>query len=110
MNVTKQVLDNIVETLVVEIQPERIYLFGSHAEGSAQPDSDLDLLIVESEDFGSARNRWRELQRIRRTLAPYRVPKDILVYSRREFDRFHRSLNHVAARVAQEGRLLYERP
>ena len=29
-----------------EFHPERIVLFGSHAEGTAGPDSDVDLLVV----------------------------------------------------------------
>lgn len=40
------VLAEIVRRLVAAFQPERIYLFGSHARGDAGPDSDYDLLMV----------------------------------------------------------------
>jgi predicted nucleotidyltransferase len=40
------VLAEIVRRLVAGFQPERIYLFGSHARGDAGPDSDYDLLMV----------------------------------------------------------------
>ena len=50
--VTEEILDEMVHTLVREIAPEQIYLFGSRARGIARPDSDIDLLIVESEPFG----------------------------------------------------------
>ena len=53
--VTEAILDEMVDTLVQEIAPEQIYLFGSRARGNARPDSDIDLLIVESEPFGTNR-------------------------------------------------------
>jgi predicted nucleotidyltransferase len=43
------VLAEIVRRLVAGFQPERIYLFGSHARGDAGPDSDYDLLMVLAE-------------------------------------------------------------
>ena len=55
--VTEEILDEMVDTLVQEIAPEQIYLFGSRARGNARPDSDIDLLIVESEPFGINRSR-----------------------------------------------------
>lgn len=38
-------VDEIVATLVSRFNPRRVYLFGSHARGDAQPDSDYDFLI-----------------------------------------------------------------
>ena len=32
-------------------QLEAVYLYGSHARGEAQPDSDIDVLVVLKEDF-----------------------------------------------------------
>ena len=36
----------VVEQVVAEADPLRVVLFGSRAEGSARPDSDIDLLVV----------------------------------------------------------------
>jgi predicted nucleotidyltransferase len=94
---------------VKEVQPRRIYLFGSCARGSQTADSDVDLLIVEDQRFGPDRNRWSELKRIRKVLRSFRVPKDILVYSRDEFETWEASINHIVAYAVREGRLLYER-
>jgi|SRR5215471_1108087 len=107
--VTEEILDEIVETLVQEIAPEQIYLFGSRARGNARPDSDIDLLIVEREPFGANRSRRRELARIRRALSPFRVPKDILVYSRDEIAKWQHAINHIISHCLREGKLLYER-
>ena len=108
--VTEEILDEIVETLVQEIAPEQIYLFGSRARGNARPDSDIDLLIVEREPFGTNRSRRRELARIRRALSLFRVPKDILVYSQDEMAKWQHAVNHIISHCLREGKLLYERP
>ncbi len=39
-------LAELVRRLVEAYEPERIYLFGSHARGDAGADSDYDLLVV----------------------------------------------------------------
>ncbi len=39
-------LDRIVKTIVDEVDPLEIILFGSTARGAAGPDSDFDLLVV----------------------------------------------------------------
>ena len=70
-----ELLDKIVEILVREANPERIILFGSHARGDANADSDVDLLIVER-DFEDQR---AEMVRLRHALSPLRIPVDVLV-------------------------------
>lgn len=44
-------LRQIVKIIVREVSPEAIILFGFRARGDSRPDSDVDLLIVESEPF-----------------------------------------------------------
>ena len=109
VSLSKQLIEDMVQAIVEEIGPQRIYLFGSCARGSHTADSDIDLLIVEDHKFEPDHNRWSELKRIRKALRPFRVPKDVLVYSRDEFEKWADSANHVAAHAAREGRLLYER-
>lgn len=107
--VTDEWLSEIVRTIVGEVDPERIYLFGSYARGEAGENSDLDLLIVEREPFSPERSRRREMARLSRLLAKFRVPKDVLVYSADEMDRWHDAQNHVVSHALREGKLLYER-
>ncbi len=40
------VLEEAVERLKAEFQPEEIYLFGSHAWGTPDDDSDVDLMVI----------------------------------------------------------------
>jgi len=107
--VSDDVLQGMVDEIVREVDPDAIVLFGSWARGHAGADSDLDLLIVEPEPFTPHRSRRRELQRVRRALSRFRVPKDLLVYSSDEVARWRRSAGHVIGRAFREGRVLYER-
>jgi predicted nucleotidyltransferase len=56
--VTEQILDEMVQVIVHEIDPEQVYLFGSRAPGNARPDSDVDLLIVEMDPLSRPGSRW----------------------------------------------------
>ena len=57
-------LHQMVETIVREVAPEAIILFGSRARGDARPDSDVDLLVVETEPFSPQRSRRKEAARL----------------------------------------------
>lgn len=48
----EHVLQEMVNVIIAEVDPEQIILFGSRARGEARPDSDVDLLVIEREPFG----------------------------------------------------------
>jgi uncharacterized protein len=108
-DVTEEVLSEMVQAIVRDVDPERIYLFGSRARGEARQDSDVDLLIVVSKPFGPEHSRFQEINRIYRTLSSFRIPNDVLLYSSDEFAKWSQSLNHVVGRCSREGKLLYAR-
>ena len=105
--VTDALLARMIRIIVDEVDPEQVILFGSRARGDARPDSDVDLLVIESEPFGAGRTRHAEEVRINRTLPAMPVARDILVYSRADIEQWRGSQNHVAARALREGRVLY---
>lgn len=105
-----EVLRQMVDIIVREADPEAIILFGSRARGDAGADSDVDLLIIEREPFGPGRSRIQEAARLYQALGDMPVSKDLLVYSRKEFQRWKEALNHVVANAVREGRLLYGNP
>ena len=107
--VSDALLDRMIRTIVDEVDPEQVILFGSRARGDARPDSDIDLLVIESEPFGNGRSRHAEGVRLNRGLPATAVATDILVYSRADIEQWRGSLNHVAARALREGRVLYTR-
>ncbi len=109
-SVNEKMPQQMAEVVVREVNPEAIVLFGSYASGTVGPDSDVDLLVIESEPFGPGRNRRKEMVRLWRALAGFRVPKDILVYSRKEIELWRDARNHIIASALREGRVLYGRP
>ena len=64
-----------IGSIVSEYQPERVILFGSQARGDAGSDSDVDLLVVFTEDV-DRRKRRAEILRLLRGM-PF--AKDVLV-------------------------------
>ena len=109
-NVTETLLAEMTDEIVRAVHPERIILFGSCARGTAGPDSDVDLLIVEDEPFSLERSRKQETLKVWRLLDRFPVAKDVLVFSREEIERWRHTLNHVVGRALSEGRVLYARP
>lgn len=109
VEVTEALLQQMVEVIVNEANPEQVILFGSHARGDASADSDVDLVIVESDPFDENRDRRAEIVRLSWALAHFAVSKDILVYSRDEVEYWRDSINNILARALREGKVLYER-
>lgn len=109
-NNEEALLQHMVDTIVREASPEAIILFGSRARGDARPDSDVDLLIVETEPFSPQRSRRKEAARLYIALKGLAISKDLLLYSRDEFEQWKNSMNHVVGRAVREGKVLHGRP
>jgi len=56
----RRTIQNIVQTLVCQYQPEKIILFGSYAYGQPNGQSDIDLLIVKN-TAQPFHKRWAEV-------------------------------------------------
>ena len=98
-------LRQAVDTLVESFRPERVILFGSHARGTADVRSDVDLLVV-----CPVRGSRRALQvAMDRTLRGCRFARDIVILTREEFERDRHIPGTVARPAWLEGRVLYER-
>lgn len=98
-------IDEMVRILVERFDPERIVLFGSHARGKAGPDSDVDLLVVMPFE-GSKREKRIE---IRLALHHIKVPKDIVLASPDEVERYGDMVGGVLYPALSEGRTLHVR-
>jgi predicted nucleotidyltransferase len=100
-------LAEMTQAVVEAVRPEQVLVFGSRARGDSTADSDVDLLVIDSRPFGPARSRRQELRRIRRALTRFRVPKDVLLYSRDEGEKWRDSCNHIIRKAYSEGRVRY---
>jgi len=104
--VESTVLEAMTRRLVGEFDPEQVYLFGSHAWGIPDDDSDVDLLVIVGE---TGEKPSRRAQRAHRCLGGLGVPKDVLVHTHREVDRALRVPTSLIRQIIENGRLLYER-
>jgi len=98
-------IQQMVELIVAQFQPEKIILFGSHARGDGTADSDVDLLIVMPVE-GSKRAKQLE---IRAAVHDIRVPKDILISRPEEFQWRKDIIGTIERPAVREGRVLYAR-
>lgn len=108
LSADKMTLDKIhemVRRIVERFQPERIVLFGSHARGTAGSDSDVDLLVV-MKVLGSKRKQAIEIDM---TLADMGLPKDVIVVTPEEIERYRDIVGTIIRPALLEGRVLYER-
>jgi len=99
-----ELLDEITKRLVESIHPDRIYLFGSHAVGNAEDDSDVDLLAVVPDTDQSTREIAIEG---RSSLRDFLISFDLIVCTKSQFDRYADVKNTIMNEVLCDGRLVY---
>ncbi len=103
--VTPRLLRSMVRRLVQQFDPEQIILFGSHARGTAGPDSDVDLLVVMPVK-GSKREKQIEM---RVALHDILVANDIIVVTPEEVARYRNIPGTIVRPALLEGHVLYAR-
>lgn len=98
-----EVIREMGRVIVELFRPERVILFGSHARGTAGPDSDVDLLVV-MEVEGSRR---RLGARIGAALHRFQQPKDIIVTTPEAFEARRTVPGTIERWAAVQGRVLH---
>lgn len=99
-------LNEMTKRLVQTFHPDKVILFGSHAWGTPNEASDIDLYVIVPE------SSERPLQRARRARAcvgDVRVALDILVRTRAEANKYRHLYASLECQVFEKGRVLYER-
>ena len=99
-------IQSMVNTIIDEVHPVRIILFGSYASGTATQDSDIDLCVIEKDTFDASHSRRKETAKLYKALASFSIPKDILLFSERELNQDRNS--HLLEPIQQQGKVLYE--
>ena len=98
-------LDEMVRRIVERFNPDRIILFGSRARGTAGPDSDADLLVV----MPVSGSKRKQAAQIDMALAGVGLPKDIIVVTPEEVERYHDVVGTIIGPAIRDGEVLYER-
>ena len=93
----------MTERIVQGFDPLQIILFGSQARGNADPQSDIDLLVV----FAELRDKRKTALDIMRTLSDLPAAKDTLVSTPEELERHRTRIGSVLRYAQREGKVLY---
>jgi|APFre7841882630_1041343.scaffolds.fasta_scaffold24263_3 predicted nucleotidyltransferase len=90
--------------LLKKYKPEKVILFGSHARGSTDSYSDIDLIIIK-------RTKKPFLDRIKDVLKIIKpnFAIDVLVYTPEEFRKMTSEGNPFLEYVIKDGRVIYEK-
>jgi len=99
-------LEKAIDTINERLNPDKIYLFGSYAQGYSDEESDLDLCIITD---NLQERKIEALRKIRHSLAlKISMPIDLLLYTSREFSQRARLSSTLEYKILKEGILVYE--
>ena len=101
----------IIEKLS-ELNPYRVVLFGSYADGTLHDDSDIDLLVVTNDDyfpetFKEKSNLYLSVNSKIRNIAQ-KVSIDLLVYTLPMYRKFIELESSFSREILSKGIILYE--
>jgi len=95
------------------LNPYRVILFGSYANGNPTEDSDLDVaVILDSDEIVRTFSEWIARQRPVSSAVMdirYRIAMDVIVYSKAEIDYLRAEGNSFIEEIESTGRVLYEK-
>jgi predicted nucleotidyltransferase len=105
-------IDRLVDALK-QSDPYKIILFGSYAEGTANENSDIDMVVI-LDNNDVAKNYEERMQKklyINRLVRNinYEIALDILVYSKEEYKIIKNYGNYFIDEIEKTGKILYEK-
>lgn len=103
MELEQHIIDEIVRRLTAAAPVDRIILFGSAANGTMTPDSDVDLLVLKR-DIQNVRD---ERLQLRKALRELDYPVDVLLMTRARFDETKNIMGGISYPADKEGRVIY---
>jgi predicted nucleotidyltransferase len=106
MGISEAILGEVIQRILSVCRPTRVILFGSAAAGTMNPDSDIDLLLVEK---GVSDTR-KESVRIRRALRGMGFPFDIIVMDSERYAKTKDYIGGIAYPAEKYGKVLYAAP
>ena len=98
-------IGEMVRRIVELCDPEKIILFGSFACGTADADSDVDLLVVMHVES----SKRKQAAQIDLALADVGLPKDMILVTPAEARKYRDVVGSIIYPALREGKVLYER-
>ena len=95
---------------IKELKPYKAILFGSYANGTPHEDSDIDLVVVIDKDnipktFDERMSNYSTVKKYFKSLHE-KVPMDILVYTKAEWNLFLKENNSFGREILKNGKFL----
>ncbi len=103
-NTTERLIEVAKTKLIETYNPLEIYLFGSYAWGAPTEDSDLDILVIVNE---LVKDRNRLLFEGYLALFNLGIAKDLLLYTKEEFEEQATNMFSVCFKVKRDGKQTY---
>ncbi len=96
-----------------QIDPYKIILFGSYANGTVSEDSDIDLIVVldSLEISKNYEERMRNKLKVRRCIYDLskKIAIDLVIYTKAEYDIISNNENSFFYDIKNTGKTLYEK-
>ena len=109
-------IDVILNTMILSLKPSdpyKIILFGSYANGKANEHSDIDIMVILDNNHVSKtyEERLNKKVAVRKLLLEInrKIPIDIIVYSRAEFNMVKQYGNNFITEIEKTGKVIYEK-
>jgi len=103
--ISQEKIEEVVQRIKINVNPDKIILFGSYATGNPTEDSDIDLLIIKDMELP----RYKRVKEVKKYLRRIKVPIDVLVYTSKEFDEWKDIETSFISQINKKGTVLYER-
>jgi len=103
--ITDEKINEAVNRIKKNVDPDKIILFGSYAKGDPTEDSDLDLLIIKEMDLP----RHKRVKEVKKHLRGIKIPIDLLVYTSKEINVWEGTEASFVNQVMKHGIVLYEK-
>ncbi|MCX5814458.1 MAG: nucleotidyltransferase domain-containing protein [Proteobacteria bacterium] len=97
-------LEKIIQRIVSKFNPYKIILFGSHAYGTPSEHSDIYLLVI----MDTNEKPHKRAIPIRKLLKDIGIPKDVIVKTPEEFEKFKDIIGTIVFPAAHKGKVIYE--
>lgn len=103
MQISQDVINDLISRIKHVVEPEEIILFGSVARGLMAHDSDIDVLVV----VPDGTHRRHTCQRIYRSLRGFGQPVDVLVATKNDLIVHKEDTGFIYRNILSEGKTIY---
>ncbi|MEA2103865.1 MAG: nucleotidyltransferase domain-containing protein [Candidatus Cloacimonadota bacterium] len=98
---------NIIrDTILKEINPFQILLFGSYATGKQNEDSDIDLMILVKQKI-TRKEKLNILFKLEKRFLKLKYDIDIILKNWTEFNRYKKYIGTINYDVSREGKIIW---